>query len=73
MNEITTALVNKSTMDFAVFVGVIVAAVVVLLIVAMVFIKVTRLEKIGIGGIECDPEDEKSARKKTVRKTAVKK
>jgi len=70
--ELGKELLSKNTTDLILIFGVVVVGIILVLAMLMIFFKVARVEKIGIGGIECDPEDEKPAVKKTFRKKDVK-
>ena len=66
--DILKELLKKETIDTVLLLGVIIIGVILILAMLMVFLKVARVEKIGVGGIECDPEDEKPSVKKTTRR-----
>jgi len=66
--DVVNALLKKETIDLIVIFGAIVVGIVLVLGALTVFLKLARVEKIGVGGIECDPEDEKEPVKKTTRR-----
>jgi len=72
MNDIWKELLGKNVLDLVLVFGVVVIGIILVLAMTLVFFKVARVEKIGLGGIECDPEDEKPAVRKPARKRTVK-
>lgn len=70
--EIVNELLKKETIDTVILLGAIIIGIILILGMLTLFLKVARVEKIGVGGIECDPEEEKSQVKRTAKKKAVK-
>lgn len=60
--DLAREALSKSNLDFGIKIGIIVAAIAVVLRMVGSFFVRTRIEKIGIGGVECDPKDEPKAK-----------
>jgi hypothetical protein len=68
MNDVTTKLLEKTTVDLIIIIGAVVGAVVIIILMAILFFHYARVKKIGLSGIECDPEEEKHVVRRTKRR-----
>lgn len=64
---VVNELLKRDTIDLIYLIGFIVICVILILGMLIVFFKVARIEKIGLGGIECDPEEGKPVKRRTRR------